>query len=1013
MTVVAKGSIRVQVNGVNQVISDVYYIPELKNNLLSLGQLQEKGLSILIKNGICKVFHPSRGLIMQSNMSANRMFCVLASMPQKQSMCLQAEVVSEKEAQMWHCRFGHLNHKGLRTLSYKKMVIGLPLLKSPTDICVTCLGGKQHREPISKNTSWRASKPLQLIHSDICGPIKPASHSDKRYILTFIDDFTRKTWIYFLNQKSEAFVSFKNYKTRVEKEACEFITCLKTDRGGEFTSNEFEDFCTSQGIARQLTASFTPQQNGVAERKNRTIMNAVRSMLIERKVPKVFWSEAARWCVHVLNRCPTVAVANKTPEEAWSGKKPAVEYFRIFGCVAHVHIPDQKRTKLDDKSKQCVFLGVSDESKAWRLYDPISKKVIISRDVVFEEEKFWDWGRTEEEIQQDILEWEDEIDEINEAETHEQLQNSAGTSDHSGSPNNSGGTPIISSSNDTSSDDGEVTEDGELTQRRVVREKRPPSWMADYVSGEQFSDEDTLNAMMVIENDPIWFEEALKSKHWRSAMLSEIESIEKNQTWELTVAPKGIKPIGVKWVFKTKLDENGDVHKYKARLVAKGYAQQYGINYTEVFAPVARLDTIRIILAVAAHFSWEIFQLDVKSAFLHGELKEEVYVQQPEGFIKQGEEDKVYKLKKALYGLKQAPRAWYSKIEAYFLRKNFERCPSEHTLFTKSTGGKVLIVSLYVDDLIFTGNDRNMCDEFKRSMMAEFDMSDLGKMKYFLGIEVKQYPNGIFICQRKYARDVLTRFGMEHSNAVKNPIVPGTKLSKDESGARVDDTRFKQVVGCLMYLTVTRPDLAYVVSLISRFVSSPTMAHWLAAKRVLRYVKGTTTLGIFYSKGKNDLGLMGFTDSDYAGDLDDRKSTSGYTFMLGSGAIAWASKKQPVVALSTTEAEYIAAALCACQCIWLRQVLKHIKVDEKNETVIMCDNNSTIQLSKNPVLHGKSKHIDVKFHFLRDLVNDEVVRLSYCTSEDQIADIMTKPLKLEQFEKLRGMLGVTDMADIS
>lgn len=549
------------------------------------------------------------------------------------------------------------------------------------------------------------------------------------------------------------------------------------------------------------------------------------------------------------------------------------------------------------------------------------------------------------------------------------------------------------------------------------RVRRTPGYLADYVTGEGEDEEESLSVMllmMMTENDPVKFEEAVKDKVWREAMKNEIESIEKNNTWELTILPAGFTPIGVKWVYKTKLNEDGKVDKYKARLVAKGYAQCYGIDYTEVFAPVARLDTIRTILAVAAQSNWEIFQLDVKSAFLHGELKENVYVQQPEGFIKKGEEEKVYKLRKALYGLKQAPRAWYSRIEGYFLDEEFERCPSEHTLFTKTKGGKILIVSLYVDDLIFTGNDRAMCDEFKKSMMMEFEMSDLGKMKHFLGVEVKQSVNGIFICQKRYAREVLARFGMEESNAVKNPIVSGTKLTKDENGEKVDATMFKQLVGSLMYLTVTRPDLMYGVCLISRFMTNPRMSHWLAAKRILRYLKGTIELGIFYRRSESSsTRLMAFTDSDYAGDLDDRRSTTGCVFLIGSGAISWASKKQPVVALSTTEAEYIAAAFCACQCVWIRRILEKIRAEEESATVIHCDNSSTIALSKHPVLHGKSKHIEVRFHYLRELVNGKTVKMEYCATKNQVADIFTKPLKLEQFEKLRALLGIVNLSEVS
>ena len=462
-------------------------------------------------------------------------------------------------------------------------------------------------------------------------------------------------------------------------------------------------------------------------------------------------------------------------------------------------------------------------------------------------------------------------------------------------------------------------------------------------------------------------------------MNAEMKAIEKNKTWELVNIPDGVKPIGVKWIFKTKFNEHGQIEKYKARIVAKGYAQQYGINYIEVFAPVARLDTIRVLLAVAAQRSWEEFQLDVKSAFLHGELQEEVYVQQPVGFIKKGRENHVYRLKKALYGLMQAPQTWYSKIEAYFAREKFVRCSSEHTLFTKKVHDNVLIVSLYVDDLIFTGNCKDICEEFKSSMQLEFDMIDLGKMRHFLAIEVIQNEAGIFICQRQYAREVLARFNMIECNSVQNPIVPGTTLSKDDEGASVDAIKFKQAIGSLMYLTVTRPNLMFRVSLISRYMTNPKESHWAATKRIFKYLKGTIEHGLFYQKGKK-IGLSAYSDSNYAGDLDDRRSTSGSIFMMGTAAVSWASKKQPIVSLSTTEAEYIVAASCACQCIWLRRILEHLGLGEKGATEILCDNKSTIQLSKNPVLHGRSKHIAMRFHFLRDLVNNQVVQLKYCNT---------------------------------
>lgn len=334
-------------------------------------------------------------------------------------------------------------------------------------------------------------------------------------------------------------------------------------------------------------------------------------------------------------------------------------------------------------------------------------------------------------------------------------------------------------------------------------------------------------------------------------------------------------------------------------------------------------------------------------------------------------------------------------------------------MFTKVGKGKLLIVSMYVDDLIFTRNDRRLCEEFKNSMMMEFEMSDLGKMKHFLGIEVKQSSDGIFIRQRRYVELVVARFGMENSNIVKCPIVPSSKLSKVAGGERVDEIVFKQMVGSLMYLIAIRPDLMYSVCLISRFMSAPNKMHWFAVKRTLRYLKGTSELAILYKRGVKDNRIMGFTYSDYAGDLDNRRSTSRYVFMLGNRDASWASKKQPIVALSTREAKYIAIAAYACQRVWIKRVLKKLGVEDEERVVIMCNKISTIQLSRNLVFHGKSKHIDVRFHFLRDLVNNINIELMYCSTQYQIVDVMTKPLKLEQFERFQSMLGVTEMHEVS
>ncbi|GLU09096.1 hypothetical protein SLE2022_259720 [Rubroshorea leprosula] len=933
VSVKGRGQVTIQIRGnAAQTISNVLYVPELKTNLLSIGQLQEKGYEIIIKNGVCRIQDSKLGLIAQVKMTANRMFPLHLNCASQSCFSAKANDV----AWLWHSRYGHLNFGGLKQLQQKNMVTGLPNFESPSIVCEECVISKQHRDPFPKGSSTRARRLLEIVHSDICGPINPVSNGGKRYFITFIDDFSRKTWVYFLQQKSEALMAFKSFKVFVEKEAGSQIQVLRTDCGGEYNSHEFANFCETHGIKRQLTAAYTPQQNGVCERKNRTILNMVRSLLKKSSIPKNFWPETVNWSIHILNRSPTFAVQNMTPKEAWSGRKPGVDHFKIFGCIAYAHIPDEKRKKLDDKGEKSIFLGVSNNSKAYKLYNPNTKKIIVSRDVIFDEGKFWEWdeGKAEQKIQ---VVFDGEIEEEKQQQPRENEQQTPGS--QSIIPVAPATPPALIP--EAESDDGQ----------RPQRVRKRPTWMLDYeVPGIEQSDEEELTYFALFSDcDPVAFRDAVLESKWRKDMDEEIAAIERNNSWELTELPKGKKTIGVKWVYKTKLKENGEVDKYKARLVAKGYKQEFGVDYQEVFAPVARHDTIRLVISLAAQNSWPVFQLDVKSAFLHGDLDEQVFIAQPPGYVKAGNEHKVYKLKRALYGLKQAPRAWYSRIEAYFLKEGFQKCPYEHTLFTKTEGGKMLIVCLYVDDLIYTGNDKAMFDKFKKSMMAEFDMSDLGLMHYYLGIEVDQSAAGIFISQKKYVQDILDRFRMKECNPVSTPIDAGMKLAKNPEGMKVNSTLYKQIVGSLMYLTATRPDIMHAVSLISRYMESPKEMHLLAAKRILRYLKGTVEYGLFYKKGeKSD--MFGFTNSDFARDVDDRKSTSGYVFMMGTAAVSWSSRKQPIVTLSTTEVEFVAATSCACQAIWLLRILEECHFKQKEPLIIFCDNNSTIKLSKNPIL---------------------------------------------------------------
>jgi len=390
-------------------------------------------------------------------------------------------------------------------------------------------------------------------------------------------------------------------------------------------------------------------------------------------------------------------------------------------------------------------------------------------------------------------------------------------------------------------------------------------------------------------------------------------------------------------------------------------------------------------------------------------LEEEIYVEQPQGFINKGNEGKVLRLKKALYGLKQAPRAWYSKIDQYFIDQGFRRSKSEPTLYIKAQGQYHLIVSLYVDDLIYTGNNLEMMKEFKEDMMKTFEMTDLGLMNYFLGIEVKQQEDGIFISQKKYIEALLKKFKMYDCKPVTNPLVVNEKLQKDDGTQEEDASRCRILIGSLLYLTTTRPDIMHATSLLSRFMQKPSQIHYGVGKRILRYLQGTKEFGIWY-KTMTKSRIVGHTDSDWAGSIDDMKSTSGYAFSLGLGIFSWASKKQATVAQSTAEAEYVVAAEATSQAIWLRKIFKDMGEKQSGPITINCDNKSVIVMTKNPIHHSRTKHIAIKYHFFREPETNMKIQLEYCTTEDQIADIFTKALQGPRFELLHAMLGVTEFA---
>eukprot|EP00253_Pinus_taeda_P030683 PITA_30683 len=715
---------------------------------------------------------------------------------------------------------------------------------------------------------------------------------------------------------------FLPFKAFVDKQFGHQILKLRSDNGGEYVNKKFIKFCTKNEIQMQHIVPYTPQQNGVDERKNHTLKEMDNCILESKGHILNFWAEEINCSNYIVNQTPIKALKNISPKEAWSSIKPDVSHFRVFGSEAWAHNTDDKHKALEPKSEKCIFVGYSEDVKGYRLIPFKSKNVINRRDVKFAE---------------NILTYEPSLMDV----------------------------PPLSipstSENISSSDDDSEDENPPPPSQDPPSAPQLPKWVyaTQDVAGalasdptdmqhthSQFDRASSLLAQDLENYDPDSFAEASGHLDWDVAMNEEYRSLLANDTRDFFPLPKGRKLLRCKWVYRTKYGTDGKFDKHKACLVAKGFSQVEGIDYTETFSPVAKMNSIHIVLSLATSFKWEFHQMDVKSAFLHGDLHhEEIYIEQPAGFI-QKDSSLVCWLKKSLYGLKQAPHAWYAKMDSFLLDTGFSKCHFDNTVYTKKVGKSLIILVIYVDDLILTGIDSNLINHVKSSLKKKFEMTSLGHLHYFLGLQVLQ--------------------------------------SKE---------------GKILYLTHTRPDLSFAVGLISRFMKNPHESHWKATKRILHYVRGTVQFGIHYNAEESPL-LVGFIDSDWAGDLDDQKSTASYVFALGSGSITWACKKQSATSLSSVEAEYRGVVEVSKEALWLRQILPEFGFQQQHPTTFWCDNQSSIQLCKDLVQHQCNKHIELHMQFIRNLIHDHVLEVQYCSIDDQVVDIFTKALTEAKFTKL-------------
>jgi len=600
----------------------------------------------------------------------------------------------------WHQRLGHSAPDGIASMSKRNIVKGLEYSGKASDVgpCDACAAGKMTRTEIPKSIAARQTQVLDLVHTDLCGPFAESSKGGARYFVSFVDDASRMVTVYPIRAKSDTFGRFQEYLSRVERQTGLELKRLHSDNGGEYCSTEFRDFLTSHGIEHQRTCAYTPQQNGVAERMNRTLLNMVRSMLRQSGMPKTFWGDALATAAYIKNRVTTSGIASGfTPFQVWHGEKPSVAHLRVFGCECWYSTHGVARSKLDDRARKAFFIGYATEQKAYKLWDPVSERAVISRDVRFVEDRFYDNGAPAS------VSDGGPSDDI----PHEYVE---------GSPPDDEGPQVEQPSDDVGADSAQPPDDMQtgieetsnppiaqsVAQSRPTRVRKPPDWFVP--SGNM-----ALSA--VVPETNLTFEQATKGEEgqlWSNAVQSEMESLHKNKTWKLVPRSQGRNVLTSKWLFKKKdtMSATGQTGvKHKARLVTRGFEQKYGIDYNETFAPVVKFSTLRLMLAFVAQEDLELHQMDVKTAFLNGDLEEEIFMEQPEGFVDPKASDHICMLLKALYGLKQAPRQWFAKINEFLCRNlSFESCPYDPCLYIRRRSSGVVIIALYVDDLLISGS---------------------------------------------------------------------------------------------------------------------------------------------------------------------------------------------------------------------------------------------------------------------------------------------------------------------
>ncbi|GKB31883.1 retrotransposon protein, putative, ty1-copia subclass [Tanacetum coccineum] len=862
-------------SGLEIVLNNCHYAPSITRGVIFVSRLYEDGFINRFVNNTIQVSR--NNMVYFSDIPRDGIFEInLSNSYAKESSIY---IVSNKRAKLdldsallWHCRLRHISKKNIEKLQHDGLLISTDL--RAFEKFVPCMYGKMARKPYTHQVE-RSKDLLGLIHTNVCGTFKIMSRQGANYFVTFTDDFSHYGFVYLLKHKHEVFETFKVFQKEVENQLDKTIKSLCSDRVGKYMSQEFLDHLKDHGIITHRTHPYTPQHNGVSKRRNRTLLDMVRSIMSQTTLPKSFWDYALETAARILNMVPTKKV-EKTPYEVWHGQAPKLSYLKVWGCEALVKRDTlTKPDKLEPRSIKCIFIGYPKETMGYSFYYPPENKVLVARNAEFLENSL---------INQEASGSLEDLEIIQEEDTH----------------------PSIDTSLNHEEDDLEMDEPQSdiIPIRRSTRTRRPTDRMCLYIDAEEHELGDL--------GEPANYKAALldpESDKWLNAMNVEMQSMKDNEVWDLVDLPPNGKTVGSKWLFKKKTDMDGAVHTYKARLVAKDYTQTPGIDYEENLSPVADIRSIRILIAIAAFYDYEIWQMDVKTAFLNGYLSEEVYMEQPEGFVNPKYPNRVCKLKRSIYGLKQASRQWNKRFDDEIKKFGFTQNRDEPCVYLKASGSNVTFLILYVDDILIMGNNIPMLQDVKSYLGRCFAMKDLGEAAYILGIKIYRDRSQrlIGLCQSAYIEKILKRFHMENSKRGSIPMQEKLRLSKSQGAStpaelkRMQNVPYASAVGSIMYaVRCTRPDVAFAQNITSRFQQNPGDLHWTTVKKHSEVFSGILR-----------------TCFVYGGDLKLR----------AQGVVDWKSAKQSIFATLSAKAGYIAAYDASKEALWVRKFISGLGVE--------------------------------------------------------------------------------------